>query len=295
MPTVYALLDATFVAFSSFAAGVAGRHRPVVSVLALASPASLVLVFGAALAMPGIPSWPAGLWGVIAGMVGGVGLIVSYRGLALGPVGAVSAGSQCASTILVTAVGTMMVQGISVLRASGLFASVIAILLICRVGRKTTKAGGGFIGPQGPILGVIAGVAFGMFVVLVGMAPRDAGLWVIVFARVTVWAVVAVSVIATRILPTRRTAVAVERPTFTNPGRMPGFGASLLAGLTDGAANVFLALALMGDDLVLVALIGVTAPAITAVLGRAVLKEHLNRGQLVGLVLATVGGTSAVL
>ncbi|WP_158866406.1 EamA family transporter [Leifsonia sp. AG29] len=285
----FAAIDALFVALSSFSAGMAGRARPVTQVLVISSLASLTLVVTAAFACPGKMSQSGLLSGFIAGIVGGVGLILSYRGLAIGPVGAVTAGSQCTSTIMVTLAGAIVHHGISPLRIAALAASLAAIVLVCR----EPQTGAGSTPPSrrgaGPVYGVLAGFAFGFFIITIGLAPSGAGLWPVAAARFGVMLpiIALVAVVSFR----RSARMRAEVPT---PARRTSFTAAVLAGLTDGGANIFLTLALATGDLVLVALMGALAPAITALLGRLLLGERLTRMQFAGLSAAVLGGGAAI-
>ncbi|WP_158866218.1 EamA family transporter [Leifsonia sp. AG29] len=290
MTGIFAALDAVFVALSSFSAGVAGRSRPVVQVLLISATASLSLVVPIAFAVPGKASGPALLWGFVAGLVGGLGLILSYRGLAMGPVGAVSAATQCASTIMVTLAGAVVQHGISALRLAALALSLAAIVLICREPRQGTRRVSARRMGAGPVYGALAGLAFGFFIITIGLAPKDAGLWTVAAARLGVLApvVVVVALVGLR----QRGSVPADA---SNSSRRISFAAAAMAGVTDGAANILLTLALATGDLVLVALMGALAPAITALLGRLLLGERLTAAQLAGLSAAVVGGGAAVL
>jgi len=68
-----------------FLGGMATRKLPVLPVLLLADTAGLIVALVVAAMSPG-PIALAGLaWGISAGLIGGVGLIIFYIGLATGP------------------------------------------------------------------------------------------------------------------------------------------------------------------------------------------------------------------
>lgn len=288
MTVVFATFEALFVALSNFTAGVASRRWTTVSTLMVAAPISLVTTMLASIFFPGTPSIAATGWGILAGIAGVGGLFVAYRALALGPIGAVAACIQCATTIVVAFSGILLTGGLTPMRSGALVLSLIAIILICLVPpkkqpradvrRSITRQRG-----IGPMLGVVGGVLYGAFIVLAGQAPPGSGLWTVIPARITMTLVV-----LTAAWITARTR---ERSVPPSPGTVWMASA---AGLTDGAATVSLALALLSNDLVLLALVGACAPALSAILGTTVLKERLSRWQIAGLLTAVLGASMAV-
>src|SRR6516225_5154884 len=89
---------------ADFVGGLASRSARVLMVLTLANAAAALVVIPAA-AMSGSPVRLAGLaWGAAAGMVGGIGLIIFYTGLAAGPMSVVAPVSGLVSVVLPVAV-----------------------------------------------------------------------------------------------------------------------------------------------------------------------------------------------
>ena len=87
-----------------FLGGMAARRMHVLTVLMLAETAGVVVALAAAATSPG-PAHLAGLaWGLSAGLVGGLGLIIFYIGLASGPMSVVAPVSGLVSTVLPVAV-----------------------------------------------------------------------------------------------------------------------------------------------------------------------------------------------
>jgi drug/metabolite transporter (DMT)-like permease len=114
-------------------------------------------------------------------------------------------------------------------------------------------------------------LAFGLNFVLIAQAPVDAGIWPLVFARIS-----ASSLVLIIALFTRNLAVPIGVPLLL----------ALVAGFLDTIANVAMLLALQASLLSLAAVLMSLYPAATVALAMVVLKERVTRWQAVGMVLA---------
>src|SRR5215469_3710128 len=104
MVVVLGLAAAVLYGTGDFLGGLATRRAQVLVVLTLAETASVLIALPAAAMSPG-PARLAGLaWGLSAGLVGGLGLIIFYTGLAAGPMSVVAPVSGLVSTVLPVAV-----------------------------------------------------------------------------------------------------------------------------------------------------------------------------------------------
>src|SRR5215472_12079484 len=104
MVVLLGLTAAMLYGTGDFLGGLATRRAPVLMVLMLAETAGVMVALPAASMSPG-PARLAGLvWGVSAGLVGGLGLIIFYVGLAAGPMSVVAPVSGLVSTVLPVAV-----------------------------------------------------------------------------------------------------------------------------------------------------------------------------------------------
>src|SRR6266571_7369255 len=100
MVVLLGLAAAVLYGTGDFLGGLAARRAQVLVVLMLAETASVIVALPAAATSPG-PARLAGLaWGIGAGLVGGLGLIIFYIGLAAGPMSVVAPVSGLVSTIL---------------------------------------------------------------------------------------------------------------------------------------------------------------------------------------------------
>ncbi|HOW95663.1 MAG TPA: DMT family transporter [Mycolicibacterium fallax] len=120
-------------------------------------------------------------------------------------------------------------------------------------------------------LTVGCGVAFGLSFVLIARTPTDAGLWPLVFARIsaTLLVMVAAVLLGDFVKPEPRTVKL-----------------ALLIAVLDTVANVAMLAALHGAMLSLASVLISLYPAATVGLAMVVLKERVTRWQVVGMVLA---------
>src|SRR5580658_6585851 len=92
-----------------FLGGMATRRAHVLAVLAVADTAAVITAMAAAVMFPGQASLAGLAWGISAGLIGGLGLIVFYVGLATGPMSVVAPVSGLVSTVL--PVGVALAEG----------------------------------------------------------------------------------------------------------------------------------------------------------------------------------------
>lgn len=273
MTAVFALLSAGSFGVGDFLGGLATRRGDgsPVPVLALGHIAGLLLAAVLVFVFPGDEWLRALLVGAGAGGAGAVGLAFLYRGLARGRMGLVAPLTALLAALIPMSWGLLRGERIGALAAAGVTVGLVAIPLI------SSEPGGAAVVrtrrvPAGFADGVLAGVGFGLFFILIDFAGDGSGAIPLVGARVaTVPVLVALA---------RRRGGLARGPV----GRL-----ALLAGFFDMVANAWYLAAvrtgLITTTVVLVAL----APASTVALARIVEHEHLSRYQLMGLALAVTG------
>ena len=95
MVVLLGLTAAVLYGSGDFLGGMATRKAHVLTVLTLVETAGVIVALAAAVMSSG-PASLAGLaWGFSAGLVGGLGLIIFYVGLAAGPMSVVVFSSSC--------------------------------------------------------------------------------------------------------------------------------------------------------------------------------------------------------
>jgi drug/metabolite transporter (DMT)-like permease len=285
--TIFALAAALLYGCADFLGGVATRRARVLSILPGSTLAGLLIALIAAL-VSGDSASLAGLgWGLAAGVVGGIGLIVFYTGLAAGPMTIVAPTSALTATILPVAVSLADGERATALVYAGAVICLAAIVLVSASGSQEASAerkpslarrlaGRGFhIRAIG--YGLAAGATFGLFFIFLRNAGHSGAFWPVVAARLAGFLIVVIAAVATR----------------TRPVIAAG-GASLLlatfgSGILDASANISYVIAtregLFGLAVVLTSLY----PGVTVILARFVLGERLRPIQLAGLLLATAG------
>jgi len=270
---IFALLNACAVALNSLAAATAARRVSVSAVLAVAAPVSLITALILLAAQPSPPSTRGIVLGIIAGLVGGVGILMSYKALAIGPVGMASAVTACVAVVVVSGVGFATEGGITLSRMGAIGLCLVAMVLVTY--RKNLDP----VRIKAVLLAVGAGVIFGTFSLVLNATEASDGWWPVVMVRVCVVAVATGFFLIARKL----------RPGSAGlPGRSLWWFLPLFAGAIDTVGNVLLIVALQTADLAVVAVVVSVIPAFTAILGRVVLREHLTRMQVVGIGVAVL-------
>ncbi|BDX33680.1 hypothetical protein TUM20985_42270 [Mycobacterium antarcticum] len=235
-------------------------------------PVALVLLTMLSLVVGGHVSTPAIVWGGLCGLSQAFGVWWFYAALASGPMSMVSP----LTAILVAGVpviaGVTLGERPSALAYVGIAIALIAVVFVSRQVREgdltahrfTTKVAWLTLG---------AGLAFGLNFVLIDQAPVEAGLWPLVFARLTASLTVV--------------GIAAVSGQLTVPSGVP-LKLALAAGVLDTVSNVALLLALHASMLSLTSVLISLYPAATVGLALVVLKERVTRWQVVGMVLALI-------
>jgi drug/metabolite transporter (DMT)-like permease len=314
--TIFALAAALLYGSADFLGGVATRRARALAILPASALAGLVVVLVAAVAAGETVSQTGLAWGVAAGAVGGIGLIVFYAGLAEGPMTIVAPTSALTATVLPVAVSIADGERASASVYAGALICLAAVVLVSTARSPAAAAAAGdgaaeaaaeadaaadhatrcgaHAGRLHPVslvhrlatrgfharaigYGVAAGATFGLFFIFLRNAGRSGAFWPIVASRLTGFVIIVIAAAIWRVRPV-----------------IAAGGASLLvavfgSGILDAAANVSYVIAtrrgLFGLAVVLTSLY----PGVTVVLARFVLGERLRIVQLAGLLLAALG------
>ncbi|HYK27110.1 MAG TPA: EamA family transporter [Streptosporangiaceae bacterium] len=285
--TIYALAAALLYGSADFLGGVATRRATALAILPASALAGVVVVLIAAV-VSGERAKTAGLgWGLAAGAVGGIGLIVFYSGLAEGPMSVVAPTSALTATVL--PVGVALAEGERANPAVyiGAVICLAAIVLVSSSGMPSTEAEGssslaGRLARRGFHVraigyGMGAGITFGLFFVFLRNAGQSGALWPIVASRLAGLVIIVVAVIVTRSKPV--IAAGGTRLLLATYG----------SGVLDASANVSYVIATRAGLFGLAVVLTSLYPGVTVLLARFVLRERLHRAQLAGLALAALG------
>jgi drug/metabolite transporter (DMT)-like permease len=211
-------------------------------------------------------------WAVLAGANGALGLVALYSALASGRMGIAAPVAGVVGAVVPVLVGMSAQGSPGALRLGGFALGLAGVWLL---------AGGGVggAGPRELLLPVVAGVSFGLFLVLIHWAGDAGVLWPLTAARVTSMGALAAIGGVTRTLRVPRGSA---------------LGLTCLAGILDTGGNAFFVLAAQVGRLDVAGVLSSLYPAATVVLACVLLRERLTRRQAVGAVatLAAIGCVS---
>lgn len=261
-----------------FLGGVKARALPALAVLAASQPFGLI-VLGIAIAVRGrgIPGAEVA-WAAPAAVMGTLGLVTFYRGMAAGAISVVAPIAAIAAGVPVVWGVTVSGDRLSGLQAVGLVAALggsVAASLERHPQRTKVAAGVGWA--------LLTMVAFGGYYVPMHAASSHDWLWPAFLFRCTSVTLVWTVVLARRSLPR---------------GVWPHRGGLVAIGLLDTAGNALFAAASASHGLLsVVSVLSSLYPVVTVLLARAMLGERVQRTQdlgvavaLAGVVLITAGG-----
>ena len=281
MALVFAVLAALTWGTGDFFGGLLSRDRPSEAIVPMSQLAGLVLLGVLGLALPPDASPSAGdvVAGLGGGVLGGLGLVLFYRALATGTMGAVAPVAAVCTALVPLAVGAVQGERPGLAGLAGIACGIAGVWLLASTtddeAPSPTPASGiedrehRRVGWRGPGLGIAAGLLFGSFVVLLDRTSSSSGLVPLQAARAAS-IVLFVSLAWIRRVPLRASLT-------------PSVAA---VGVLDAGANVFNLVALRLGQLGQVGLIGAFYPAATVVLARIVLAERMGPHQRLGLALA---------
>ena len=214
------------------------------------------------------------LWfGAAGGIAGAVGLVTLFAGLGRGQAAAVAPAAAAFSGVFPVLVAVFSGDAIGGLTWLGVGIAVPAIILCSWV------ADSGEVPFGGVWYGLIAGLGFGTYTVLLDLTGTGSGLLPLVPARAaTMLTVAAISLAG--LWRVSGFSTIPKRIVFGN-------------GLLDVSGNVALLLALRAGTLAPVAVAASFYPAVTVVMARLVNSEHLRMRQIVGIVL-TLSSLAAI-
>jgi uncharacterized membrane protein len=212
------------------------------------------------------------VWGVIAGLTGGIGVALLYRALAIGTMAVVAPTTAVCAVTIPVVVSVILGERPPPLAVTGIVLGVISIVL---VSRQTAPVDGAAGYSKGVGTALASGVMIGFFFLALAQTHTDAGMWPLVASRSISVLIFGVAAVAGR-----------------SPIRMPVqvLGLAILCGIIDMLANALYLLAARIGPLSIVVTLSSLYPASTVLLARVVLGERLNLWQVsgVGCALAAV-------
>jgi drug/metabolite transporter (DMT)-like permease len=262
---VLALLSALAYGISDFLGGIFSKTASSWQVAVVGQSSSTVTNAAAGLVVGGSPQGSDWVWGALAGLGGGFGVVFLYRGLAGARMGVVAPLSAVGSALVPVAVGLVTGDRPSMLAVIGIVCAFPAMYLISMVVDEDPAHRGGVVD------GILAGLGFGALFACLGQMHHDAGLMPLAVAQ----GFSVLAVIATALL---------LRQAWVPRGRAP-FRAVVMGPLGATALGAF-TYATHHGLLSVVSVIAALYPAGTVVLATVVLREKIQPWQGAGLALA---------
>ncbi len=268
-------LASLFWGVGDFLGGEGAKRAPAASVVLWAGVVSFPVVTLVALLIGGVVSSIDIALGAAAGAGGAVGLVFLYAGLGKGQAAAVAPASGALTGIFPVLVAVLSGERPSVLAWIGVGIAIPAIILSSWVAESGEVPYGGLW------YGIVAGLGFGSYTILINMTGEASELLPLIPARAA-------------------TMVVVGLVAMSGLWKVGGFSTVpkkivIGSGLFDVGANITLLLGLRFGSLALVSVSASMFPAVTVVLARVVNHEHLRARQVLGISLTLVAITAVAL
>lgn len=287
---LYALLAAVLWGGGDFSGGMGvtaggGSLRAALRVIVTAHAASLaVLLLYLGLTHAAWPARTPLLWGLAAGLAGGLGLLAFYIALSRGAMGASAALSGLLAAAIPAAV-SMAIEGIpSPLRLAGFALAAVAIWLIAASspsGDPATQPTSG----QVVWLAVAGGVGFGIYFVALRFANPAGVIEPMAMARVaSLITCLLLLAIVSQSKPQEPTGLCIPDVWLSGRAWLWAMGVAVL----DTGGNLLFVLATRTGRLDAAAVLASLYPASTILLAAVVLHERPRRQQVFGMGLAVV-------
>jgi len=267
---LYGIASALSWGAGDFAGGLSSRKVGAYRAVFYADFFGLFLLIGAFFIYPEALPVARVLWvSAIGGMLGTIGLLVLYYSLTKGQMSIAAPVSALFAALLPVIVGAVTEGLPSLLQLIGFMLAFAAVWLISQ------GSGGGFhISHLSDLrLPILAGLGFGCYFIFLHNATQNttAVLWLMIVSRVAGTLLVLAFVLVRR-----------------EPLSVPPAAWSLvfINATLDLAGNFFYILASKAGRLDIAAVLSSLYPGATVVLAWLLLKEHISRWQLVGIVLA---------
>jgi len=252
-----------------FLGGVKSRVLPALVVMGASQPFGLAILAVAVAARGSAPPGPEVAWAALSALLGTIGLVAFYRGMAAG---AMTVVVPIASVAAAFPVVWGIVQGdrVSFLQELGFVAALGGSVMtsIERGGERPRLA-------SGAGWGLLAMLAFGGYYVPFHAASHHDWLWPSLIFRIT-----SVTLVWAALLATRQRA----------RGLRPHLAALVAIGVLDTGGNVLFAAASSSHGLLsVVSVLASLYPVVTVLLARFTLGERVEFAQNVGVVTTLAG------
>jgi drug/metabolite transporter (DMT)-like permease len=266
--TFFGVLSAITWGVGDLAGGAASRRSSVYSVVLYVFVVGAVVGTAVGLALgEATPSGPGMVFAALAGLSSAIALLALYRGIARGQTGTVAPLAAVIGAALPVSIALSRAGAPTLVQAAGLIVGLGAVGLVSRTS-ATREAKLRAMG-----LGVVAGLGFGGFFVLIDLASDEGVFLPLAIARVAALPL---------LLLVARAKEQLRRP------QRAVLGLILIAGLFDLLGSSFFVLSAQYGRLDIAAILSSLYTAVTVLLAALVLRETMTRSQWVGVVGALV-------
>ncbi len=209
-------------------------------------------------------------FGALAGLGSAIGVLALYRGFAVGSVGIVAPVAATVAAIVPIVVGLLAGERPSTLVAAGLVLGVLSVILVGYL------PGNGSLSLTSVLHGVVSGLGFGGMVLAYAATSEASGIAPAVSGRIAAATVASLAVIVIR------ASHRVPRNAWLG---------TFLAGALAGIGMGFFVSASQQGELIIVGMAVALFPAVTVILARLFLDDHLVLSQWIGLAAAVLAVT----
>ncbi len=271
------LASAAFWGASDFLGGLATRKANVVMVVAVAHGLSLALLLPIAwMTHAAVPGRPLMLLGLAAGAFGGLALILFYQALSLGEMGLTTALTGLL-TALIPVAYAWVTQGSprsSQLGGFGVAAVAIGLIAYAPTGKARPLALG---------LASLAGICFGVFLVVLQAGSVSGIVWQLLYSRMASFTLAVLLVIEMRL---KRHAPPIQ----LSGGWLSGGWVWIAggAGVLEATGSLLYMRSAHEGRLDVAAVLASLYPAVTILLAAWILKEKTTARQALGMALALI-------
>lgn len=279
MGIIFGLLAALTYGASDFAGGLATRRASAITAVVFSQFTGLLLLFAV------LPfTWESGptahalRWGALAGLAGGAGVTLLYRGLAVGRMSVVAPVTALLAAALPVLIGLFAGERPSALATAGVAVALVAIVLVSSAAEAPVEGPDRrrprLLARPGLLEAIGSGTGFGLFFALLGQAGDSSPVWPLLATKASSLGLLL--------------ALAIGRGSTLRPP--PGTVRLMFAaGALDITANAAFVLATRASLLSLASVLTSLYPATTILCARVFLHERLTAVQRIGLAAAAIG------
>lgn len=268
---ILGLAAAAFYGAGDFCGGLATKRTTMLSVTVISQSAGLLLLVIVLHFFHGHFAASDYIWAILAGICGALGIALLYHALSIGKMGVVSPITAVLAATVPVVYGFVSGNRIAPVPSVGIAVALLAVVLISM---SFEEGGTREFSTLGVKEAVASGLILGGFYVFLTHAHASVGLDQLFVSRIASIALLLVLAAATRtsLVPRNGTAPLI-----------------ILSGAMDMSANILFVLAAFNGALAIAAVLTSLYPASTVILARIVLKERLQRVQLIGVAAALIG------